>query len=333
VTSELHAWIGAQPDHSTLRFPAGACYRVDGTLRIYHRNGLTLDGNGATIRAFTQGDRARRHLRLVGGSDLLVRDLVVHGANPNAGTGDEAFDRDFEAQHGIEIDGVQGATLDGVRVTDVWGDFVYIGAEHAKTGWIPSRHVVVKNSHFERNGRQGITPNFCEDVLITNNYIGEVRRATFDLEPPAPSWWIRDVRIIGNTTGDGRLMWLASGGDPGATIQDIYIADNTMLPGSNTGGIVRMGRLDAPNLRGPIVIENNHFVAAHTPWGALAFLRVRGITVRGNTFEVSNWGDMPLVTLQDAHDATTSGNVARGVSRIYEADGLSSNYQHSQNIT
>jgi hypothetical protein len=51
---------------------------------------------------------------------------------PHAGTAEEAYRSDREAQHAFEA-------------YDVFGDFVYIGG-----GKAPSKHVTVRNSHFDR---------------------------------------------------------------------------------------------------------------------------------------------------------------------------------------
>jgi len=68
VTAKLASWIASVPDHATLLFGSNACYRIDGTLTLTDRAGLTLDGNGSVFDGSapsTDGNRA--HWRLVGG--------------------------------------------------------------------------------------------------------------------------------------------------------------------------------------------------------------------------------------------------------------------------
>ena len=62
VTAALQAWLDSLPDGATALLAAGGCYRVDGTPQLIDRNGLTIDGNGSTLRAFTDGppERPRR---------------------------------------------------------------------------------------------------------------------------------------------------------------------------------------------------------------------------------------------------------------------------------
>jgi len=51
ATSALLAWLATVPDGATLRFDAGACCRIEGTLELRNRR-IALDGNRATLRSF-----------------------------------------------------------------------------------------------------------------------------------------------------------------------------------------------------------------------------------------------------------------------------------------
>ena len=143
VTDALNAWIASVPDGRTLALAAGACYRIDGTVRITARNDLVLDGRGATLRAGSEGDQERRHLSIAGGSRITVRDLTIRGALPNTRLGPEDHRQDRAFQHGIELRSVAGATIEHVRVLDVFGDFVYTGRTPDGE---PSRDVTVTGS-------------------------------------------------------------------------------------------------------------------------------------------------------------------------------------------
>ena len=66
VTQAIQSWIDSVPDNSVLSFGSGDCYRIDDTLELTGRNGLTFEGNGATFDATTAGgtwSRARRSRR------------------------------------------------------------------------------------------------------------------------------------------------------------------------------------------------------------------------------------------------------------------------------
>jgi hypothetical protein len=274
VTAALLTFFRSVPDGSTISFPAGATYRVDGTLQLTGRRDLTFDGNGATIKAVTPGDRNRRHWWFIGGGGIAIHDLKVKGANPLAGLGDAAWAPWAEAQHGFEFKGVHGVTLERVTVNDVYGDFVYLGP--GATGW--TKDVRIVDSTFERNGRQGISITGAERVLIEGNRIGETRRATFDLEPNGAGWGARDVRIIGNVVGRGRLLFIAAHGYRGE-IRDVVVERN-VLRGRAMNSSVDAGG----GVRSNITIAGN---TADTQWGnpgggLMYFKGATGVRVLGN---------------------------------------------------
>ncbi len=327
VTAQLVTWIASVPDNSTLQFREGACYRIDDSLRIEDRRGLVFEGNGATFKAVSEPDPRRRHILIVGGSDLVFRNLTVQGAHPHAGTGLEAYQAAREFQHAFALQGVQGVLLDRVRAFDVYGDFVYIGPGRAEE-W--SRRVTVRDSTFERNGRQGIAVVAGEDVLISGNRIGQVRRATFDIEPTTATWGARRVRIVNNVTGTGRLLWLASGGR-GSNVSDITVAGNTMQAETGTPVIYVVAPSGAR--RGPFLIEQNTFMVGGSPEPGFRFARVTGVTIRNNRASFPASRQMTAVALEDAQQVLIQGNTFCGAARILAADDQSRVTQTSNAIS
>mgnify|MGYP001366316055 CR=1 FL=1 len=279
VTAELLAFIASVPDGSIIRFPAGATYRAEGSLRIENRNNLVFEGNGATVIADSTADRNRRHWWFVGGSNITIRDLGVRGANPNAGTSEAAYVASLEAQHGFEFAGVIGVLLERARVTDVYGDFVYLGPGAGR--W--SQNVVIRDSHFERNGRQGVAVTGARDVLITGNFISHTRRATFDLEPNGSGWGASNIQIVGNQIGPGRLLFVAAVGSPSGLVSDVLVKDNT-LSGRAMNITVGGAPLPAELRRSNFVVVGNR---SDTGWGnpggsLMSFSGIDGVVVSGN---------------------------------------------------
>ena len=226
VSAELIAWIASVPDGSTLSFTPNGCYRVDRKLTISYRNGLTFEGNGATFRAFTSGRelsaseaRTRSMFTFWRGSNLTVRNTKVIGANPYAGVNDAAYVPALEAQTAYVIGGVRNMVLDHVAAYDVYGDFVFVGAA--------TQGLIVRNSTFARNGRQGWTIN-GSDILFEHNTIDHTRRATIDLEPSSKASITQRVTIRNNTIGVGRLYFLANEGLAAPT-SDISIIGNRFV--------------------------------------------------------------------------------------------------------
>src|SRR5437868_11291535 len=179
VTAPLLAFFVQVPDGSTIAFPAGGRYRIEGTLALENRHDLAFEGNGAQFFATTQGNRTRSMWRLDFGSGLTFRDIVVKGANPKAGTGPGAYVSTLEAQHGFDVEGTDGVHLQGVTVTDPYGDFVNIDKQ--KRIW--AQNVTVRDSTFARSGCQGMAITGARSVVSEHKNISDVARSTFDVEP------------------------------------------------------------------------------------------------------------------------------------------------------
>src|SRR5437879_5558404 len=66
ATAALQAWFTSIPNNVIARLD-GSCYRVDGTLTLGAKTGVTLDGAGSKFRTYTIGNQDAQHL-VVGGS-------------------------------------------------------------------------------------------------------------------------------------------------------------------------------------------------------------------------------------------------------------------------
>ena len=330
VTRALTAFINSVPNGSTVELARNGRYRIDGTLLIERHANLWILGKHATLFAGTRGDQFRRHIRVMGGKNIVIRNLTVVGANPNAGMSDNAFDPAHEFQHGIELDGVQGALLGRVRIYDVYGDFVYIGMSQSNGVQTPSRNVTIQNSRFKRNGRMGISVDYAEDTIILNNYMGDCRRSWVDVEPTGATWQVRGLTIRYNTVGPHRLNFFANAGR-GDKVGDIVISGNRTARGAVFGAIT-ISRGDSPlalgGYRGPYLIAGN---VGPTRAG-FSFREAAGITIRNN--------DIPfpkdvVVQLNDAHTIQVHDNNFTGATGIFQvndpAPGLSYGYSAWKN--
>jgi hypothetical protein len=288
VTAQLTAFIAAVPDSSTIVFAPAATYRVEGTLLLNERRSLRFLGNGATIVQRTTGagtapapafaatwPRRRSVWAAVGGSNLLWRGFALRGANPHAGLADAAYVVALEAQHGFDLIGVRHVEIDSVTVTDVYGDFVYMGM----TGGLWTGHVHIHNSTFKRNGRQGFAITGAEDVLIENNVISDVRRTDIDLEPNSTNGGARRITLRSNRFGPTRLNFLSSLGQCG-TITGVTIENNTLA-----GQALKIDVRPPPGCRrSSIRIVGNY---SDTQVGVtrgflMKFMSIDGLIVRGN---------------------------------------------------
>lgn len=182
VTSELNAWIRSVPDGSTLTFGAGACYRIDKTLDVVDRSGLTFDGNSSTFKATTQGDSGRAQWHAEGGGNLTFKAMTVQGVNTKG-----EWNSAYEWQHNFSIAGVQGMVLDSVTAKYSHGDWVAVNPDRRNEGTdpgraIPGRNVRITNSSFINAGRQGISCTHCDGLTIEGNYLNGTGQSMFDLE-------------------------------------------------------------------------------------------------------------------------------------------------------
>jgi hypothetical protein len=319
VTPELLRWIASVPDDSVLLFARGGCYRLDGSLRIENRSQLVFDGNGATFRAVADGDRDRRHIWFLGGRELVVRNLEIRGANPKAGASPEAYVAGRAFQHAFAFEGVAGGMLDHVRASDVYGDFVYVGAGE-KGRW--SRDIRVTRSRFERSGRQGIAVTAGENVVIEHNTIRDVARSMFDLEPNNPEGGARNVRITSNVTGAAKNMWLASKGE-GNAVGDVTITGNVMK--KRTGALVWVFGSEG-GYRGPFLIEHNRFLVGDTvndegSRGAFFLARCSDVTIRDNKAYFPAGHDVPAVELRRSKQVSINANKFKGAGQLVVGDG------------
>lgn len=309
VTAEMQAFLDGAADGMRIQLDPAARYRIEGTLAIKHRTGLVLDGRGTQFFATTPGDRTRSQFDILDSNSITVCGLVIHGANPSAGTGPDAYVAALEAQHGFNVVGSQHVTIDGVTVTDVYGDFVYFGGG--------SRFGTVINSHLQRNGRQGISVTNGQDILIQKNTISDTRRATFDIEPNVASDVIQRVRAVDNQIGAGRLNLLSSAG-AAATIADVSLERNHVMRtfavdiATPTGS--RRGRY--------AFIDNVATEPQGTPQGAAILVsRVDGVVVTGNTIPLQSGRNMAVVSVTESCLVVVSGNTFPGGTMELRTDG------------
>jgi Right handed beta helix region len=332
VTVALSKWIASVPDNSILSFGRSACYQVDGSLRFVNRRNLLVDGNGATFKATTRGDRTRIHVGIEASQNIIIRNLTVNGANPEAGATREAYEPDLEAQHGFNLGGVRHVLLDNVQARDVYGDFVYISSSgRGVSRDQPSDQVAVVRSRFQRSGRQGIAITNARNVTIIGNMVTDVARSMFDLEPNKPTNIVRAVRIEQNTTGAAVNFWIASKG-AGSQIGDVVVRANTMR--APTGGLVFVfGGPDGA--RGPFTIDANRLrvtgaVTDEGAVGALFFGHTDTIDIRNNQIELPRSRSMPVVELRNSRNVVVDDNRVKNAGQLVMADEASADVQASE---
>lgn len=275
VTWALQQVVDAVPDGGTLRLPSDARYRIEGTLSVEGRRGLTIEGDGATLVATTKGRPNRFHVLIQHSSGIVIRDLHVVGANPQAGAREGAYHPGHEWQHGFTILSSHDVTLDGVGVSRVYGDLVYIGQDGAGP-W--SENVTIENSTLTHSGRQGIAVVAARDVFVRHNVIDEVARASIDLEPAGPHAAVDGVTVSDNRFGPSLMYFLAAGSD--RPVDNVTVSGNEGFGGR----ALKLAVVGGPGAsrRNWTVVDNVGVGAADWGRAAQTYVGVDGLVVRGN---------------------------------------------------
>lgn len=287
VTAALNEFLAEVPDGAVAILGEAARYRVEGTLVLEGRSDLTIDGNGATILSVTAGDQSRSHLSIEGGERIAVHDLIIRGAHPAAGVARDAWQVDKAFQHGIRILGASDVEIRRVLISDVYGDHIYVGRGD-EGEW--SERVWIHDSTLTRNGRHGIALTAAEDVLIAGNDISQTRHATIDLEPGTEQQGVRNVHILDNRIGAGRLRFVAAHGN--GPVNEVVIARNEAEGRDLAIDVVAAAQLD--RRQGFWVLDNESDVLAAGP--PIRFGRVDGVVVRGNSQHMRDEGE-PAIEL------------------------------------
>jgi hypothetical protein len=287
VTDRLQQFIDRVPDGHVIRFRRNGRYRAEGTLFVNHRAHLVFDGNGATVFATIGGAPDRAQFWLKDSSAIVFRDLNVRGANPKGGTAEGAYNVEQETQHGFRLEGVDGVEIANVHVSDVYGDFVYIGRDNDR---VPSQNVWIHDSDFRRNGRQGIAVTAATNVIIERNTFFKTRRSTIDLEPNSRSWHVSNVFILNNNVGKGRLLFVASHGQ--GPVDNIVISGNQLHGHALTIDAVPPGGKRRSNW---VVTDNVSDATVHNR--PMRFSGIDGLVVSGNKQVVT--GEQPGVIVTD----------------------------------
>jgi hypothetical protein len=295
VSGRLARFLAAVPDGATIVFPARARYRVEQSLVLQNRHHLTIVGNGATIFATSRAPAHRSQWDVIDSSDITFRNITVVGANKAGGPSEVAYVRKLEDQHGFRLEAVHGVELDHVSVTDVFGDFVYIGRDQQRRS---SDHLWVHDSTFARNGRQGISVTSAVGVVIERNRIADTRRAVIDLEPNARSWKVSDVFVLDNAIGPGRLDFIASHGR--GPVDDVMISRNVLTGHTMTIDVLPPVKQRRANW---VVSSNTSDVPIHHR--AMRFAAIDGLLVQANRAPLSGAG---AVVLTATCGARTIGN-------------------------
>jgi parallel beta-helix repeat protein len=321
VTADLQNFFTTKKSGPVALQP-NAHFSISAPIQLIGDNGLTLDGQGATITLSDQHTcpvpegqgspppHSDPEIRVKNSTGVTIENLNIVGADTTSNGVDGIYCPPLETQHGVEIDGTTGAKLDNVDVSDVWGDCFYIGQYVINQ---PSQNVLVENSDCSSNGRQGISVTAASNVVIYHNNIHDIRRSTIDLEPETtsatnPTASVDHVYIDDNTIGSGKLNFVAAHGT--GPVNYVYIHKNYLY-----GHLLNIDELAGLAPRSNWVITGN--AAGPTAQDSTITVDgVNGVYILDNRQDVNGGGSAALlrndcVSMRERSDAlganTTTG--------------------------
>ena len=294
VTAPLLSWIASVPDNSVLSFTSGACYRIEQTLEITNRHGLTFEGNGATFQATTVGGVHRSQWQLVEGSNFVLRNMTINGGDAGG-----AFDSALQHQHGIDLSGPSGVEIDHVNITNVPGDCFYVGQGWYTKRW--SSDVHVHDSSCAHSRRMGVAVTAGRTVLVERTSFAQIGMTAFDIEPNGAGFGATGIRFANNQVRSIEMLDVLGDGP----VDSVTVDNNTILgQGTHMAVIAQPGQRHTN-----ITITGNTNDTAYSNAGSVAIdvIRVNGLTVTKNVIPLGAQ-NMALIDVSESCNVNVSGN-------------------------
>jgi parallel beta helix pectate lyase-like protein len=223
ITSALTTFINSVPDDSIITFAPGGCYLAQGTLEFSSRNGLTFEGNGASIKATTIADDTRSHWRFLYGSDINFHNMTIVGPDMTG------YDSALQHQMGIDLRGVTGSTISAMTIENVYGDCLYVGVGYDNTTW--TTNVYAHDNTCVSNGRSGVSITAGDGINLDHNTIIKPGLWGVDIEPNGGTTGATFVHITNSTFSPGRSLEpfvQVVGASGGGLVHDITISGNAV---------------------------------------------------------------------------------------------------------
>lgn len=298
VTAALQAVLDGAPNGATIQFPAGARYRLAGTLEVTGRHDLVLDGGGGSFKAIAGTGAARPLIRITGSSGVTIRDLLLVGANPQPGV----YLPSREHDHGVSIVGSSATSLAGLTIDATSGDCVYVADQAG--AW--SDGVSLVDSTCRGPGRNGVAVVGGRNIDVERTAFSNIGYHVLDLEPNQgpPLEGAADVTFRANTVTApvAGFVIAANGWGP---VDHVTVAGNvveglplnvTVAPAAGSG-----------YRRSAIEIDANHSdtIASETD-PLMQFEATDDLTITGNVQPLAK--ATVLAGITDSCRVTISGN-------------------------
>ena len=305
----INAWIAAQPNGSTLIFPAGSCYQLGGDagLNLANRTGLTLVGTGSTLQLRTTGaTNFSSAFFLQNSTHIVIRGFAVDGGNTFTGTTSAGSAVNEHMNAAVIRAGCSFVEFDHVSWDHLRGFGPLLSADGG-TAW-PS-NISIHDSLI-RGGEMGVGIVAARNVQIVRDTINDSVDTAIDLEPDSSqsagggfqNVLISDNDVTNYGWGQTLTSWFVAANpqDPvvGTAVMDgLTITGNRVHVGAatadngNADGLGGLGiRADKSNPKTNFVITDNTTLDQDTRSGeaVIALANVDNLTVTGNRQPIAN---------------------------------------------
>lgn len=302
ATSQLQELFESVGPNTTIQFAKGGCYLLQRGVVVKSTSGLILEGNGATLRRTQVSPpelrypKANPFLEFDYTDHLTVRGLHIQGLNGADGQG-AVWDQTQEFDAGIRLVGTRHVVISDMTIEGTYGD----GVQTTVHGVVPG-DVTIRNVTISRNGRQGISANAMDGLLIDHVNITWSRRSGIDLEPDLKDWVINNVEIRNSRIASNLLPFAADGQ---GTVNNVWIHDNT-IPFSGIPVVSSRSGSDLPRIGWRV--ENNHGeYRLGSPQPAMRFKNTQ-VLIRNNVFQFAPKQPTAAVGLTGSSNAIISNN-------------------------
>lgn len=213
VTAQVKGFVSG--GSGTLKLQPGGCYIVNEKVSLAGKSNITLDGQGATLRKTQEVATCKQHagfLQLSSGTNQTVKNLNLERVGGPGG-----YDPCHYAEHGVELQGAQNATITNLTMDRIRGDCLYIQGANG---------VEVTDLDCKSNGRQGGAISRGTNVHIDGFKVRNSARSGFDFEANSASDTISAIEIEHFDISSNLIAFPSQGYN--AVVADIYIHDGAI---------------------------------------------------------------------------------------------------------